>query len=339
MNTNTSSDTPPALDTATRSEVINTLLTLLQKHYIFPQVAQEIENALRLRMSKGEYEQITSGEQLALLLTTHIQEVSKDKHLRVSYSAQGLPELKEQESEQQQRARWHEYWRIQNYGFHKVERLPGNIGYLDFRAFYPTEYAGETAIAAMNFLANTDALIIDVRHNHGGYPEMIALITSYLFSPEPVHLNSLYWRSSNTTQQFWTLPYVPGQRYLNKPIYVLTSHETFSGGEEFTYNLKNLKRATIIGETTAGGAHPGDMQRINAHFEVFIPDGRAINPITHTNWEGTGVTPDIEVPQEDALKTAQKLALQKILEGIGDNPVAAQRALQREAQQALQNEP
>lgn len=339
MNTNTSSDTPPALDTATRSEVINTLLTLLQKHYIFPQVAQEIENALRLRMSKGEYEQITSGEQLAQVLTTHIQEVSKDKHLRVSYSAQALPELKEQQSEQQQRARWHEYWRIQNYGFHKVERLPGNIGYLDFRAFYPTEYAGETAIAAMNFLANTDALIIDVRHNHGGYPEMIALITSYLFSPEPVHLNSLYWRSSNTTQQFWTLPYVPGQRYLNKPIYVLTSHETFSGGEEFTYNLKNLKRATIIGETTAGGAHPGDMQRINAHFEVFIPDGRAINPITHTNWEGTGVTPDIEVPQEDALKTAQKLALQKILEGIGDNPVAAQRALQREAQQALQNEP
>lgn len=338
MNMNTSSDTPPALDTATRSEVINTLLTLLQKHYIFPQVAQEIENALRLRMSKGEYEQITSGEQLAQVLTTHIQEVSKDKHLRVSYSAEALPEQKEQQSEQQQRARWHEYWRIQNYGFHKVERLPGNIGYLDFRAFYPTEYAGETAIAAMNFLANTDALIIDVRHNHGGYPEMIALITSYLFSPEPVHLNSLYWRSSNTTQQFWTLPYVPGQRYLNKPIYVLTSHETFSGGEEFTYNLKNLKRATIIGETTAGGAHPGDMQRINAHFEVFIPDGRAINPITHTNWEGTGVTPDIEVPQEDALKTAQKLALQKILEGIGDNPVAAQRALQREAQQALQNE-
>ena len=338
MNMNTSSDTPPALDTATRSEVINTLLTLLQKHYIFPQVAQEIENALRLRMSKGEYEQITSGEQLAQVLTTHIQEISKDKHLRVSYSAEALPEQKEQQSEQQQRARWHEYWRIQNYGFHKVERLPGNIGYLDFRAFYPTEYAGETAIAAMNFLANTDALIIDVRHNHGGYPEMIALITSYLFSPEPVHLNSLYWRSSNTTQQFWTLPYVPGQRYLNKPIYVLTSHETFSGGEEFTYNLKNLKRATIIGETTAGGAHPGDMQRINAHFEVFIPDGRAINPITHTNWEGTGVTPDIEVPQEDALKTAQKLALQKILEGIGDNPVAAQRALQREAQQALQNE-
>ena len=333
---NTNSDATPALDTTARAEVLNTLLVLLHQHYVFPKVAQEMESALRLHMSNGDYEQVTSSEQFAQLLTTHLQEVSKDKHLHIFYRAEELPEHKEQESEQQQKVRWHEYWRAQNYGFQKVERLPGNIGYLDFRAFYPPEYAGETAIAAMNFLANTSALIVDMRYNHGGYPEMIALITSYLFSSEPVHLNDLYWRDNDSTQQFWTLSYVPGQRYGNKPVYVLTSHETFSGGEEFTYNLKNLKRATIIGEVTGGGAHPGGVQRINAHFEVFIPGGRAISPITNTNWEGTGVTPDIDVPQTEALLTAQKLALKKILEDIGDNPEGAQKAVQKEAQKALQ---
>ena len=172
---------------------------------------------------------------------------------------------------------------------------------------YPTP----TAVAAMNFLAHADAIIIDLRENGGGDPKMIALVSTYLFS-KPTHLNDLWERKSNTTQQYWTLPYVPGDRLDGKPAYVLTSKRTFSGAEEFSYNLKNLKRATIVGETTGGGAHPVRGQRIDDHFIIGVPFARAINPISKTNWEGTGVEPDVKVPAAEALATAQKLAIEKL---------------------------
>ena len=144
---------------------------------------------------------------------------------------------------------------------------------------------------------------------------MVALISSYLFDTEPVHLNDLYFRFSNQTRQFWTHPYVPGKRFgPDKPIYVLTSNLTFSAAEEFSNNLQTLKRATIIGEITAGGANPGDVFKVGEHFNMFISTGKAINPITKDNWEGKGVLPDIAVPAEQALLTAQILAMQPIIE-------------------------
>jgi len=161
---------------------------------------------------------------------------------------------------------------------------------------------------------------------------MVALLSSYLFDDEPVHLNDFYWRAQDTTQQFWTLPYVPGKRYGNKPVYVLTSRKTASAAEEFAYNLKNLQRAVLIGETTAGGAHPFETYRIHPHFDAIIPTWRAINPVSGTNWEGTGVIPDIAVPQEDALKVAQIEAVQKILENPGGVSTKADKALLKEAQ-------
>jgi C-terminal processing protease CtpA/Prc len=197
-----------------------------------------------------------------------------------------------------------------NCGFEKVEHLGGNVGYLKVNFFGDPDVCGPTAIAAMNFLGTVDAIIFDLRENGGGDPKMVALISTYLFA-ELTHLNDLWQRKDNSTQQYWTLPYVPGKRLDGKPVYLLTSKQTFSGAEEFSYNLKNLKRATLIGETTGGGAHPVMGHRIDEHFMIGVPFARAINPISKTNWEGTGVEPDVKVAAADALATAEKLAAEK----------------------------
>jgi hypothetical protein len=302
------------IDAATRTQVIDTLLKRLNDSYVFPEVAKKMEQSLRDRVAKKEYDQITSAKEFATTLTKDLQAVSNDKHLRVRYSHSAIPERgerREPTAEEREQRKRDMNW--MNHGFTKVERLAGNIGYLEFRNFMDEELGAETVAAAMNFVNGTDALIIDLRGNGGGNPAMVALICSYLFGPEPVHLNDLYWREGNRTDQFWTRKEVAGKRYLNKDVYVLTSNRTFSGAEEFSYNLKNLKRATIIGETTGGGAHPGGVFRVSEHFGMFVPTGRAISPITKTNWEGTGVTPDIAVPADQALLVARVTALKKSL--------------------------
>jgi C-terminal processing protease CtpA/Prc len=206
-----------------------------------------------------------------------------------------------------------------NFGVSKVEVLPGNVGLLDLRAFAPKALSAPALGAAMSLLAHTEALIFDLRANGGGDPETVAFLCSYLF-PEGrrVHLNDIYDRPKNQTRQFWTDPTVPGPRYADKPIYVLTSARTFSGAEEFSYNLQTQKRATLIGETTGGGAHPGGPVALGAGFVAFVPTGRAINPITKTNWEGTGVKPDLPTPAANALKVAHQRALRALLKAETD---------------------
>lgn len=308
------------IDAATRSSVIEGALKNLNDNYVFPETAKKMEQAVRERIGRKEYDQLTSAKAFAAALQNHLQDVSHDKHLRVLYSAETLPPDGDRgEPGPEELAKQVEFMRTVNFGFEKVERLPGNIGYIDLRGFQAAQFGAETVVAAMNFVANTDALIFDLRRNGGGDPAMVALISSYLFGPEPVHLNDLYFRPTDTTRQWWTLPYVPGKRYGDKKeVYVLTSNRTFSAAEEFTYNLKNLKRATIIGETTGGGAHPGGTRRINDHFAIWVPSGRAINPISKTNWEGTGVKPDVEVPADQALKVAQLTVLNKIVANVAD---------------------
>lgn len=320
------------VDAAARKEVIENLIKRLNDAYVFPDAAARMEQAVRARVSKGEYDQITSAKKFAEKLTADVQEVSRDKHLRVRYSAQPIPERpggpREPTTEEREQYR-REMSRI-NYGFQKIERLPGNIGYVEFRGFLDPEGGAETVASVFNFLANTDAIIFDLRKNGGGDPAMVALICSYLFGAEPVHLNSLHWREGKgeRVEEFWTRKEVAGKRYTGKDVYVLTSSYTFSGAEEFTYNLKNLKRATIIGETTGGGANPGGGNRLSKHFGAFIPRGRAVSPITKTNWEGTGVEPDVKVPADQALTTARLVALKKAVEKATDDDVKG--ALQRE---------
>ena len=307
------------IDAATRTQVIDAVLKRLNDSYVFPDVAKKMEQSIRERVDKKEYDQITSAKQFSTTLTKDLQAVSNDKHLRVRYSHSPIPERgprREPTAEEREQRKRDLNW--MNHGFVKVERLRGNIGYLEFLNFADEELGADTVAASMNFVNGTDALIIDLRGNGGGNPAMVALICSYLFGPEPVHLNDLYWREGDRTDQFWTKKEVAGKRYLNKDVYVLTSKRTFSGAEEFTYNLKNLKRATIIGETTGGGAHPGGMFRLSPNFGAFIPTGRAISPITKTNWEGTGVAPDVAVPAEQALVVARLMALKKSLTSLAN---------------------
>ena len=302
------------IDAATRTKVIDGILKRLNDSYVFPEVAKKMEQSIRERLEKKEYDQITSAKQFATTLTNDLQAVSKDKHLRVRYSHSAIPERgprREPSAEERDQRRLDLTW--MNHGFTKVERLPGNLGYLEFLNFADEQLGADTVAAAMNFVNGTDALIIDMRRNGGGNPAMVALVCSYLFGAEPVHLNNLYWREGNRTDEFWTRKEVAGKRYLNRDVYVLTSKRTFSGAEEFSYNLKNLKRATIVGETTGGGANPGGMFRVSEHFGMFVPTGTAISPITKTNWEGTGVTPDVSVPADQALVVARLLALKKSL--------------------------
>jgi hypothetical protein len=308
------------IDATIRKQVIEGVLKSLNDYYVFPEVAKKMEEAIRERLQKGEYDQVTSAAQLARTLTGHLQGVSRDRHLGVRYSHDPIVAEGQRQApnpEEMERARYQSA--LRNFGFERVERLQGNIGYLELRGFGPGDWAGDTAAAAMAFLANTDALIIDLRNNGGGGPDIIILLSSYLFGGEPVHLMDTYWREGDQTIQRWTMPYVSGKRYVNKDVYILTSKRTFSAAESFAYGLQSVKRARVVGETTGGGAHPGGMRRINEHFAVFMPNGRAINPVTKTNWEGVGVKPDIAVPAEQALKTAHLTAVSKLMENPKDS--------------------
>ncbi|MCP5094504.1 MAG: S41 family peptidase [Chloroflexi bacterium] len=307
------------LDETIHVEIIQNLIEKVQTKYIFPDIAAEICVGVQKHMADGDYTDIAEGEFLAYALSTHLQEVNQDEHLWVRFSSDPLPDEEETlrlnqawMAEQKQEAE------LDNFGFHKVERLTGNVGYIDIRYFHRPEWGGDTAVSVMNSITNTNALIIDLRQCPGGYPDMISLISSYLFAEKPILLGSIYWRDDDTTQQYWTLPYVPGQRFIDKPVYVLISTDTFSGGEAFANNLQIQKRATIIGEKTDGGAHPGTSYRIHPHFEAFVPIGSAINPITNDNWENDGVSPDIPASPEEALKVAHKMALEAIIESIGN---------------------
>jgi hypothetical protein len=284
--------------------------------YVFPEVAERMERAVRERLATGRYERISSARQLAAALTEDLRAVSHDGHLTIWYSYPDMPKDFGEEGKPDPvlAERWRRESAAQNYGFRRVERLSGNIGYLDLGGFFAPAEAGRTAAATMELLADTDALIIDLRRNGGGDPEMVALLCSYFFTAEPaVHLNDIVNPSEKRTRQFWTQPALAARRYLERPVYLLTSRRTFSAAEEFAYNLKALKRATIVGETTGGGAHPTMVRRVSDHFLVDVPSERSVNAVTGTNWEGTGVSPHVATDAERAFETAQRLALQAVL--------------------------
>jgi hypothetical protein len=296
-----------SINQANRDELIEQTVSLMREIYVFPDVADKMADAIEQKNFQGAYSQINTLDELTQRLTQDLQAISHDKHLSLQPApppapAQG-PANRRHDPSQHLAA-----LNASNFGFRSVQILPGNIGYMDLRQFAPAQIAGPTAIAAMNFLANSSAIIFDLRQNGGGHPSMIQLISSYLFE-ERQHLNSFYVRREDKTEEFWTGGSVSGPKMVNTPVYILTSAYTFSAAEEFTYNLKNMQRATIVGETTGGGAHPVDMHVLSIgdglYAQLSLPFGRAINPITGTNWEGTGITPHIATSADQALDVAQ----------------------------------
>ncbi|WP_116107306.1 S41 family peptidase [Lewinella sp. IMCC34191] len=303
------------LTNESKRHIIDAISFHLKDKYVFPDIALSMEADLLKRWQVGEYDHIVDKNIFADSLKNHLYMVSKDKHIGVSYNevmASRLREPKEDPTEEFNRI--NDRVRKFNYGFEELKIMEGNVGYLKLGGFAPTKYAGKTASSAMQFLSNSDALIVDLRDNMGGDDSMIQLLISYLYSEKPVRLNNFYHKEGDETTQLWTLPYVEGSRMPDIPVYVLINEKTISAGEEFAYDLKHLKRAKIIGETSAGAANFGEEFVVYGDFIAWIPTGRAINPITKTNWEGKGVEPHINVKSVDALDTAYQLAKEALNE-------------------------
>lgn len=293
----------PKLDAATRHDVIKGAIANLNEYYAYPDVAQKMAASLLAHEKSGDDNEATDGNGFADLLTRQMRDVSHDRHLIVVYSQVPRPD-RPPEPTPEDLARYREAMEQENCTFEKVRILPHNIGYLKLNSFPDPSICQATAKDAMASLNHVDAIIFDLRDNTGGSPDMVMLVAAYLFD----HPEYMYNPRENTTERSWTLSPVPGNRLADKPVYVLTSANTFSGAEHFSYDLKMLKRATLVGETTGGAAHAGTYHRIDDHFGIGIPETRAINPFSKTDWAGTGVEPDVKVKAADALMTAEKLA-------------------------------
>jgi hypothetical protein len=293
------------LDDAGRRRVLDAVIADLKQHYFDPAVAQRMADALVAHQRRGDDASATGGKDFAALLTTQMRDVSHDMHLEVVYSATPLPQPSPQEF-----SRMLADLQKDNCLFRKIQILPRNIGYLKLDAFLDPSGCGPTATAAMASLNHTDALIFDLRDNRGGTAEMVSLISSYLFD----HPEYMFDPRRVPTPQSWTSSPVPGSKLANKPVFILTSSTTISAAEQFTYDLKMLKRATIVGEITAGGAHAGIWHRIDDHYGIAISEVKAVNPFSKVDWEGVGVEPDVKVKAADALEKAQRLAESKLNE-------------------------
>jgi hypothetical protein len=298
------------LDAAERQRVIEGAIANLTRYYIDPDVAQKMAEALLAHEKNGADDAVTDGAAFANLLTRQMRDVSHDAYVTMVFSTDTTPENRPAPTSEDV-TRYRKEMEETNCTFTSVKLLPHNIGYLKFNEFPDASVCRTRVAAAMASLNHADAIIFDLRDNRGGYSNMVALIATYLFD-HPAHLNDFYNRGDNSTEQSWTLPPIPGNRLADKPAFVLTSHSTFSAAEGFSYDLKMLKRAMLVGETTSGRGHMGMGHRIDDHFTIRVPGIRVINPVSKTNWEGTGVEPDVKVKAADALETAEKLAESKL---------------------------
>ena len=275
--------------------------------YILPDVAKQTEKHLMDQWEAGHFDQFTNDAAFAEALTESVQSINKDKHMRIRVNRPYVAPDNTPERVIEERLGYVDRNRRWNNGFNTVKIMEGNVGYLDLRAFAGLETGKATADAYMKLMSNADAIIVDVSQNGGGSPRMVQYLCSYFFDKK-VHLNSLYYREGDRTEEYWVLDEVDGKKLADVPLFVITGERTFSGAEEFSYNMQTQKRATLVGQTTGGGANPGGTRPINDNLSVFIPTGMAINPITKTSWEGIGVIPEIKTDHNESLNKAHELA-------------------------------
>ena len=320
------------VDDAMRAEAIDMLVATLNGRYIFPAKAKQIEAVLRQRQKEGKYDGITDGEQLAQQLTADLQAVAPDKHMVVGFDpGLVLPDDNGARPPPESKAQWERRNNVvvraimrfmAQRDVEEVDRLSSNIGYLKITGFPPPFLVAEKYASALDELAHTDGLIVDLRHNRGGGPPSVALLVSY-FVDKRTHVNNVWDRITGNTTQHWTEDKLDGKRYgSEKPVLILVGPDTMSAGEDFAYTMQALKRATVIGQPTWGGANPARPYRLGDNFYAVIPGRRTINPITKTNWEGVGVTPDIIATPDKALAVARDL-LQRRLQGTAPTVAVA----------------
>jgi hypothetical protein len=317
-----------------RAAIVEKVVEQLNEYYIDPEMAAKLEEHLRQELSEGRYDDFGELQPFVRQLTADLREVSNDLHLGVWPIEYAI--LTDDTSEED-RARLVAIARYDNYGISTVQRLPGNIGYLELRYFEGPDIAGPTAVAAMNTLANSDALIIDVRRNGGGDGSLVLLFLSFLFD-EPVHTLDVFSRLDGSTEQSWTFAYVPGPRLGNMPVYVLQSRRSASAAEDLSYVLKTTGRATLVGETTKGAANPVE-EFVFPELSICMAVSayRVTSPITGTCWEGVGVGPDVEVDAVDALYAAGAEAMKNLLAGDGDPEIERGRRWALELYEARRN--
>ncbi|MEV4370080.1 S41 family peptidase [Nonomuraea sp. NPDC049637] len=285
--------------------VIDETTRLLTEHYVFPEVAEQVADLLRRRLADGAYD-VGGAAELARLVTADLQSVNGDKHLRLKHHADPVsPEQGAATLESIRRD-----YDASLGGAPRVELLDGGVAVVELAPMlFPLEWAAEPLSAALTLASRAQALILDLRDNRGGDPDTVAFVCSYLLD-ERTHLNTMHWRGGERGEQYWSLPHVPGARFGgSKPLYVLSSGSTFSAAEELAYDLQQLGRAVVVGEPTRGGAHPCKGWTVHPHLEATVPIGRAVNPVSGANWEGTGVQPDIPCAAAEALDRAHALAL------------------------------
>jgi len=298
---------PPKLNAAERKMVIDTLIFKINALYVYEDLAKKMTLAIQRHQQHHDYDTITDRNSFARILTADLRSVNNDGHLGVEYSATPIGNESPEAPPEEAANAFRKTWARSNFNFKKVEILDGNIGLVQLDTFFPMEWIRDLAQASMTFVAHSDAVIIDIRKNHG-FADGGGLIASYFFK-DAVHFEDQYDRDAKTLRQSWTLPVVPGPKLADKDLYILVSKDCFSAAEDFAYNMQALGRAKVIGEVTGGGAHPTKPYKIGVYFLATIPFAYSVNPVTHTDWEGKGVQPDVKVPANQALLTAQIMAI------------------------------
>ena len=296
---------------------------VIESGYYDAERAAEIAGLLRSPEIIEQLEDVEGRQALSQAVTRLLLE--HDRHFSVQYVGDQAP--------QEQAgfgfgdpAEFEASMRRANFGFAEVKILPGNIGYIDLHQFAPIGMAEKTARAALDFISGTDAVIFDMRKNGGGEPSMVQFLISHFLDPsEPVVINTFVSRSREYPDELKSLPFHPSGFRPDVPLMVLTGPRSGSAGEAFPYHLQALDRATIIGETTYGAGNPGEFFMTESGYQVFVSTGSARNPITGTNWEGAGVTPDVPVDAADALEEALVMLYADMAKNA-DSPAAREEA-------------